>query len=642
MTFNNAFRSWYGILAVTVAAAAAAVVLLRGGAVAEAADPPSLRLTEGAPGNWGSAARETGDEQERLRIRVVYPPAGSAIAASDSNFIFGSVSSPRAKLTVNGFDVPVHPNGAFLAWLPVPPRSQPNYELIASVGSDTARVVHAVQLPSVRPIMSMTGPLVVDSGSVTPRLASMLWGDEVVRVSVRAPANAQVSATVGGVVVPLTNGAVLPTAVLGGGVLDTAAARTYGGDPLRWSTGIPARFLLRGGRLTVSRGRDTVSFALPPISAMDSVAPLYVMIGAMQSAVSDTDRVVIARPSPGGTYKWLLFPGTIVELTGREGDFARIRLDSSLDVWVPLADVQLMPPGFVPPRALPQNSRLVSTEEWVDLVVPMGERVPFAVESFDDRIELTLYGVRANLDNIIYPSADSLVRVVTTTQESSDRARITLRTAARPFGYQTMFEGRNMILRVRRPPTVQRGAPLRGLTIAVDAGHPPAGSTGPTGLYEGEVNLAIAERLRGILIQRGAKVVMTRTTEAALDLALRPVIARRANAHAMVSIHMNALPDGINPFVSHGTSTYYFQETSVPLAREVQGQLLRRLGLRDLGYMYNTFAVTRPTWMPTVLCEGAFIMIPEQEAAARTPAFQVAYATAVADGLQRYFASLAR
>jgi N-acetylmuramoyl-L-alanine amidase len=34
-------------------------------------------------------------------------------------------------------------------------------------------------------------------------------------------------------------------------------------------------------------------------------------------------------------------------------------------------------------------------------------------------------------------------------------------------------------------------------------------------------------------------------------------------------------------------------------------------------------------------------MIPEQEAAIRTAAFQQSYALAVADGLQRYFASLA-
>ena len=50
--------------------------------------------------------------------------------------------------------------------------------------------------------------------------------------------------------------------------------------------------------------------------------------------------------------------------------------------------------------------------------------------------------------------------------------------------------------------------------------------------------------------------------------------------------------------------------------------------------------LARPTWMPAVLCEGAFLMIPEQEAALRTPAFQRAYAMAIVDGLENYFRSL--
>ena len=45
--------------------------------------------------------------------------------------------------------------------------------------------------------------------------------------------------------------------------------------------------------------------------------------------------------------------------------------------------------------------------------------------------------------------------------------------------------------------------------------------------------------------------------------------------------------------------------------------------------------------MPAVLCEGAFIMMPEQEAALRTPQFQQAYARGIADGLESYFRSLA-
>jgi N-acetylmuramoyl-L-alanine amidase len=68
--------------------------------------------------------------------------------------------------------------------------------------------------------------------------------------------------------------------------------------------------------------------------------------------------------------------------------------------------------------------------------------------------------------------------------------------------------------------------------------------------------------------------------------------------------------------------------------------MVERMGLRDLGTFYDNLAVVRQTWMPSVLCEGAFIMIPEQEAWLRTAEFQTAYAFAVADGLERYFSGL--
>jgi N-acetylmuramoyl-L-alanine amidase len=69
--------------------------------------------------------------------------------------------------------------------------------------------------------------------------------------------------------------------------------------------------------------------------------------------------------------------------------------------------------------------------------------------------------------------------------------------------------------------------------------------------------------------------------------------------------------------------------------------MVRHMGLRDLGVYYDNLALARPTWMPAVLCEGAFIIIPEQEAALRTPEFQTAYARGIVDGLESYFRSLA-
>jgi N-acetylmuramoyl-L-alanine amidase len=134
---------------------------------------------------------------------------------------------------------------------------------------------------------------------------------------------------------------------------------------------------------------------------------------------------------------------------------------------------------------------------------------------------------------------------------------------------------------------------------------------------------------------------MTRTTPNAVALGDRPIMARRADADALVSIHLNALPDGINPFVAHGTGTYFFRPQSESLARAVQQGMVSRMGLPDRGVFYDNLALARPTWMPSVLCEGAFIIMPRQEAALRTPEFQEAYARGVADGLERYFRGFA-
>ena len=49
----------------------------------------------------------------RLDVRIAYPPAGSAVTARDSTFVFGSVGNGAARLTIDGRPVPVAPNGAF-------------------------------------------------------------------------------------------------------------------------------------------------------------------------------------------------------------------------------------------------------------------------------------------------------------------------------------------------------------------------------------------------------------------------------------------------------------------------------------------------------------------------------------------------
>ena len=152
--------------------------------------------------------------------------------------------------------------------------------------------------------------------------------------------------------------------------------------------------------------------------------------------------------------------------------------------------------------------------------------------------------------------------------------------------------------------------------------------------------LEIGFRLKTMLEARGATVVMTRSTKDPVPLADRAVIARRADAHAFVSIHLNAYPDGVNPFVANGTGTYFYFAHSERLARAVQRALVPELGLRNVGVFQQSFAVIRNTWMPAVLAEGAFVIIPEQEAALRTAEYQEAYARGILNGLESYFRTL--
>jgi N-acetylmuramoyl-L-alanine amidase len=546
------------------------------------------------------------------------------VQARDSNFILGSIGSGDATLTINGTAVPVQPNGSFLAWLPVPTPDAPMYIVTATAGNDTARLVRRVRVPPPRVSLANEAPLAIDSSSLTPRGARTLPPGEPVRVSVRAPQNATVEVQLaGGRQIPLVNLAL------------------NGSDPFLWATDVPAGDLEEPGTIIVARGTDTLRFSLGPVTRLDpGSGPQYVVLAGTPPTVPDTDFVITARPVPRGTYKWLLFPGTVVEMTGRVLDQVRVRLDAALEVWVNESDVRMLPAGASALRRVASNARLSPAAEWVDFTVPVGDRPPFYVQVGERRLSLTLYGVQADADIVSYAGNDSLVRRVTWVQESRDRARFDLELSHEPFGYLVLWQRGSLVLRVRRPPAIDPASPLRGLTIAVNAGHPPAGATGPTGLYEAVPTLAISQRVASMLEAKGARVIMVRTTAEPMALAIRPVVARRANAQAFVSIHLNALPDGINPFTAQGTGTYYFHPQSIALARAVQRGLVQHMGLRTVGVFYDNLSDLRQPWFPSVLTEGAFIILPEMESALRTPEFQTRYAAGVVAGLESYFGAL--
>ena len=77
------------------------------------------------------------------------------------------------------------------------------------------------------------------------------------------------------------------------------------------------------------------------------------------------------------------------------------------------------------------------------------------------------------------------------------------------------------------------------------------------------------------------------------------------------------------------------------LARRLQLELVSDLGTRDLGISRADLALVRPSWMPAVLSETLFMMIPEHEAALRDPSVRRRIAAAHVRALDAFLAGRA-
>src|SRR5437016_2340059 len=316
--------------------------------------------------------------------------------------------------------------------------------------------------------------------------------------------------------------------------------------------------------------------------------------------------------------------------------------------WGSEAGVVRRPPGTPPPGGVVSSVRLTSGPRSVTLRVPLPARLPYQITERERSLTVRLYGGASDINWMQYgegggaAGTDPLVTRMSYAQPAADEVTITLELARHLWGYRARFDGRDLLLEVRRPPVIDREHPLRGRTVVLDPGHPPLGAKGPTGLWEPVATLAVALKAKTLLERAGAVVFLTRTDSMPIELYPRTHFAELHDADVLVSIHANALPDGVNPFTNSGTSVYYFQPRSIRLARELDRALVTEFRVRDLGIGRGDYALVRPTWMPAALTEGLFVMLPEQEAVLASEDGQWRYARGVVSGIENFLRERAR
>lgn len=562
-----------------------------------------------------------------LRIDVAYPAENGAITSADSNFIFGSVGTGGAALTINGALVEVAANGAFLGFVPVP--ADGIYRLRAAAGGQTAELVRRVRVPAAVTVAASG----VNAGSITPRGTIVGYPGERVTVRFRGAPGARAQIRMpDGSAYPLAESRVMERAE--GFMQDQAVAARevseYAGTfPITAPLAVPgdttgptligAQAAAGQAVIELARGTETTRTPLPL-----NVGVLRE--GDVRLAVASATRpgsmaIGTAIPGSGTPYHWFFPNGTRLTVTGeREGAY-RVRLTSDLSVWIPAGEVRLMPEGAPPAAGTVGTVRIDPDPAHVDVRLVTSDRLPFEVRAGERSMEIRVYGAESRANWLHYGTEDPLVRRVEWQQERDDLFVVRMELAEPVWGWRAFWDERgSLVVRVRRPPRIDGARAMQGLRIAIDAGHPPGGAIGPTGLTEAEANLAISKQLVRMLREAGAEVLETRPDEQPVDLGVRPQRAAEWDAHLLVSVHNNAFPDGVNPWENNGTSVFYNQPQSLGLARHMQRELLREMGLRDLGIARADLALVRPTWMPSVLTETMFLMVPQQEAALRDPA----------------------
>ena len=193
------------------------------------------------------------------------------------------------------------------------------------------------------------------------------------------------------------------------------------------------------------------------------------------------------------------------------------------------------------------------------------------------------------------------------------------------------------------PGASQNPGSLRGKTIVVDPGH---GGSNPGAVgndaREADNNLAVGIKVRDKLVQAGAKVVMTRSTDTTVaaegrslgeELQARLDMAQANNADLFVSVHSNSNPDSSIA----GAMTFYPSGKTSDLALTVQNSIIKRTGAVDKGTSPATFYVLRNASMPSVLVEMGFVTNAAEAVRLQEDSYRNQMAQGIVEGLAAYF-----
>lgn len=344
-------------------------------------------------------------------------------------------------------------------------------------------------------------------------------------------------------------------------------------------------------------------------------------------------------------------------------------------------------------KTIVKNIRYWSSSDYTRVVIDLTEPVEFSKNRLSNPDRLYFDLLNTSIPEEIktsFPVGDGIVKTIRAGQFNNNTVRVV-------FDIEEILYFKSFVIdnparlvidlygkgkKIEKPDIT-----IAKRRIVIDAGHGghDPGAVGPKKLYEKDVVLDIALKLKKILMDDPSnEVFLTRDKDIFIPLEERTAIANKKNADLFVSIHANASPrreaKGIETYLLNWTDDEEAmrvaarenaislkkmkamsrqmdiveviksdlmrenkRDESIKLANYIQRSMVSNLennyNVLDLGVKQALFYVLFGAKMPSILVEVSFISNPEEEKLLSQDSYRMEIAKAIAEGLNTYVTS---
>lgn len=323
------------------------------------------------------------------------------------------------------------------------------------------------------------------------------------------------------------------------------------------------------------------------------------------------DVILRATPIDFGMNRLAYLPkNTDLKITGIKNEFSRVYLNPNLSGWV--FTKHIIPEQRDVMILGEFRGQNIKSEHGLDTYVyKFSKNLPYAVVFKDKKLLIDVFNVENRKNETFH-------------------TELTLKT---PYCYSSRMQDGELIISI---PDVDFSK--NHTKVVIDPGHGGIehGAVGCLSDLEKNMNLKAAKYVYKELKSHKYKVFLTRKNDKFVSLQDRVNFTKDKKAVIFVSLHMNSVPENVDPKTHKGTETYYYNEFAKPFAECLQSELTKSIGTNNNGVIQASFAVIRPTEYVGVLIETAYLVNPDDVEIYKSKSYFKQVATGVLNGINKF------